>query len=878
MEVEQQMGQVPLPRFGHTCTLIGGARVVLFGGATGDTGRYNITDDTYVLDVESNMWKRVDMRKDSSAPSPRAAHAAVCVDHMQLVVFGGATGGGSLSNDDLYLLDYRDEDRPEWVAIPVGKGPTPGKRYGHTMVFHKPVLIVYGGNNGTETMSDIWILDVDRSPFLWNKVDPVGGGKPAPVPRAYHSADVCREGPATGMMVVFGGRTADNQSLSDAWGLRQHRDGRWDWVEAPTKKGEPPEPRFQHVAVFAHTKFIIVGGRSGDVSRSLATCVYDTEQCEWREIPSVQRFRHATWMLGPLLFTYGGFNHVHPSAPTNDLQLLDIERALGLVLPRAAAPPAAATEAVQQQQEEAGPAVGYDAIMAGARVPQQPLAAQPQMDYPYQGPRPPSSGRSSSLSPSLREGIEQQQSKGTWGPIGAPALADKVYIASERDSMATVHQVGLDALGEESKRIRPPGSRPVVTPTRTRQMNSDEGSLHHFVIEQLLRPESWQPDVDPNRFILQPSEVRQLCKSVLQLLRKQPMVLKLRAPIKVYGDIHGQFMDLMRLFQRYAAPTDGPGGDIETMDYLFLGDYVDRGSFSLETICLLLALKIEYPNQIHLIRGNHEDPAINSSYGFRDECKRRLRDDVDNDPNCSWAWFNKVFEWMPCGAVIEDRILCIHGGIGGSIDKVEQIAKLERPLVVAQQPMSMIDQQVTDLLWSDPTDSDDIFGVTSNETRDPDGSGHIVKFGPDRVVQFLEENAPLTMIIRAHECVMDGFERFADGRLITLFSATDYCGHHKNAGALLFIRRDLTIVPKLIYPVDRANIGFGAHDTPPPPGAGSDMQHLRRMQPNWDASITSARPPTPPRPSRDLHPPPGSHPYSHNHPQESIPLPSAAWA
>ncbi|KAF4690708.1 serine threonine-protein phosphatase, partial [Perkinsus olseni] len=211
---------------------------------------------------------------------------------------------------------------------------------------------------------------------------------------------------------------------------------------------------------------------------------------------------------------YGGFNHVHPSAPTNDLQLLDIERALGLVLPRAAAPPAAATEAVQQQQEEAGPAVGYDAIMADARVPQQPLAAQPQMDYPYQGPRPPSSGRSSSLSPSLREGIEQQQSKGTWGPIGAPALADKVYIASERDSMATVHQVGLDALGEESKRIRPPGSRPVVTPTRTRQMNSDEGSLHHFVIEQLLRPESWQPDVDPNRFILQPSEVRQLCKSV----------------------------------------------------------------------------------------------------------------------------------------------------------------------------------------------------------------------------------------------------------------------------------------------------------------------------------------------------------------------------
>lgn len=90
-----------------------------------------------------------------------------------------------------------------------------------------------------------------------------------------------------------------------------------------------------------------------------------------------------------------------------------------------------------------------------------------------------------------------------------------------------------------------------------------------------------------------------------------------------------------------------------------------------------------------------------------------------------------------------------------------------------------------------------------NETRDPDGTGRIVKFGPDRVTNFLRDNAPVSMIVRAHECVMDGFERFAGGKLITLFSATDYCGHHKNAGALLFIRRDLTVVPKLIYPSEQ---------------------------------------------------------------------------
>jgi len=121
-----------------------------------------------------------------------------------------------------------------------------------------------------------------------------------------------------------------------------------------------------------------------------------------------------------------------------------------------------------------------------------------------------------------------------------------------------------------------------------------------------------------------------------------------------------------------------------------------------------------------------------------------------------------------------------------------------------------------------------------NETRDPDGTGRIVKFGPDRVTNFLRDNAPVSMIVRAHECVMDGFERFAGGKLITLFSATDYCGHHKNAGALLFIRRDLTVVPKLIYPSEQV----------------SKMQNMVSVPggQNWDRQVTQARPPTPPRP------------------------------
>ncbi|CAJ1459601.1 unnamed protein product [Effrenium voratum] len=124
---ESQNGDAPLPRFGHTTTFVGDNRVVLFGGATGDSGRYTITADAFMLNVSSNTWSRV--QAEGTLPFARAAHAAACVDHSQMVIYGGATGGGSLSSDELYLLDIRNEERSQWMSVPV-MGSTPGRRYG----------------------------------------------------------------------------------------------------------------------------------------------------------------------------------------------------------------------------------------------------------------------------------------------------------------------------------------------------------------------------------------------------------------------------------------------------------------------------------------------------------------------------------------------------------------------------------------------------------------------------------------------------------------------------------------------------------------------------------------------------------------------------
>lgn len=208
---------------------------------------------------------------------------------------------------------------------------------------------------------------------------------------------------------------------------------------------------------------------------------------------------------------------------------------------------------------------------------------------------------------------------------------------------------------------------------------------------------------------------------------------------------------------------------------------MDRGKQSIETICLLLAYKIKYPENFFILRGNHESASINRIYGFYDECKQRYSVKL-------WKTFTDCFNCLPIAAIIDEKIFCCHGGLSPELSDMGLIRNVKRPTDIPDSGL------LCDLLWSDP--DKDISGWGSNER------GVSFTFGPDVVARFLEKH-DLELICRAHQVVEDGYEFFAKRHLVTIFSAPNYCGEFDNAGAIMSIDADLMCSFQILKPADK---------------------------------------------------------------------------
>ncbi|RYO75657.1 hypothetical protein DL766_003820 [Monosporascus sp. MC13-8B] len=260
---------------------------------------------------------------------------------------------------------------------------------------------------------------------------------------------------------------------------------------------------------------------------------------------------------------------------------------------------------------------------------------------------------------------------------------------------------------------------------------------------------------------LSEADVQRLCDKAREVLQEESNVQPVKCPVTVCGDIHGQFHDLMELFK-----IGGPNPDT---NYLFMGDYVDRGYYSVETVTLLVALKIRYPQRITILRGNHESRQITQVYGFYDECLRKY-----GNANV-WKFFTDLFDYLPLTALIDNQIFCLHGGLSPSIDTLDNIRALDRIQEVPHEgPMC-------DLLWSDPDDRCG-WGIS------PRGAGYT--FGQD-ISEAFNHNNGLTLIARAHQLVMEGYNWSQDRNVVTIFSAPNYCYRCGNQAAIMEIDEHL---------------------------------------------------------------------------------------
>ncbi|OHT01601.1 Serine/threonine-protein phosphatase PP1-2 [Tritrichomonas foetus] len=305
-----------------------------------------------------------------------------------------------------------------------------------------------------------------------------------------------------------------------------------------------------------------------------------------------------------------------------------------------------------------------------------------------------------------------------------------------------------------------------------------------------------------------------VCTGAQEVLASESSLLSLEAPIKICGDLHGMYTDLIKAFKHGGLPSH--------TKWLFLGDYVDRGPQSIEVVCLLFAMKMRYPDRVFLLRGNHESNDMSSIFGFSEECSKKLNTTM-------WNLFCDVFNVLPLAAVINKAFFCVHGGISPDLGHVAQISRIKRPVTIPKTGL------ICDLLWSDPD-----INVSYFEDSD---RGNTVMWGLTAARKFLTINK-LQLIIRGHQVAAEGynFPFTPDHNVVTVFTSSCHSPDNIIRACYMTIEEDLKYSFTLL-PLDTPAI---PHPSSPKNGEKTTIQR-RQMRvagsnklPLQKTSITSS--------------------------------------
>lgn len=437
------------------------------------------------------------------------------------------------------------------MKVPI-EGATPGLRYGHTMVYIMPILILFGGSGESEILNDIWIMSTDKTPFKWEKVAPNGE---MPTARVYHTANLYKVAGNSEMMIIFGGRDKANNSLFDVMGIKKDTNNNWEWTDfskaamlndSNSSSNVIPIGRHQQCAAFFGPFLFVVGGRAGG-KESATFDVFSMNKYKWYRFGNINLFRHSIWVYNNIisqdkyevyLYIYGGFDGDNNSQINPNLYRVNI------------------VELFNRDETLKNELNDHISMI---------LLIQTQK----------------------KNRLNQANSKNAGENKNVFTLNHRAVITNidnKNDFANNVRTLSIAKLPEEGKKIleNKPAKKNYVY---------DEQLVKEF-LELMPLPEQFVPLNKGDRpIILSKEYILNLVSQAKSLLEKTPCLINLQYPIKIFGSLNGQYNDLIRFFNVFGRPHEHKG-DIDSFEYLFLGNFVNRGGFSIEVLCLLLALKV----------------------------------------------------------------------------------------------------------------------------------------------------------------------------------------------------------------------------------------------------------------------------------------------
>ena len=757
----EHIGEIPLNRFGHTLIPITKTKVCLFGGSVGDSHKLNYNNETFTYNILTKIWQKINIKDPNTIPKGRAAHAACAIGEGKMAIYGGSITNGGLAEDvlNIFKLNLECQNEGEWSQIN-SEGERPGQRYGHSLNYLDPYLILFGGNLNPKLMNDIWLMDMNlKEKYTWVKIDI---SENIPEERLYHSSCICQEGDYKNKLVIFGGRNTQNKPLNDLWilNLKKPEENKEEekiaanWDELKPENNNNFINRINHSMLFYGHYLLIFGGKN-PAPNSLPIEAFDIEKKQLYKFQKLNMNRHTSFIFEKNIYFFGGFYQKNPF-PLGDLY----EISLDLIFEKSELKDIFKNKENINKNEKGNGKEKVNYLLSNEVV------------------------------------------------IGSDKRVPSHNNKDEIDELSMFRKLSISKLSDENRRLGVMGLETALL--------SKKGTYNIKLIEKFLdnflRPLDWfdkklMAQLRANLHF-QKKEIIYLIDEVTKIISTENSLIKIRSPCKIFGNINGIYTDLMRYFESYGNPSDNiQNGDINVMQYIFLGDFCDRGNLSLEVILLLFALKIKYPNFIYLIRGHHEDIIINEFYGLGDECKEKLKEDIQTNDSV-FKRINRAFNYLPFGVLVDNNILCIHGGLGSSIKSLEDISNIPRPTQIYQDPENLTQLHILDLLYSEfDEDEDDLYNI--NSLRDKNKKGFIVNYGKKILDEFCEKNN-INLIIATHKFIKDGFCTYCDDKLLNIFSCTNYMDTGNNVGAMVIIgkktkNKNANIMPKLIGINDNKN-------------------------------------------------------------------------